>query len=242
MKKLIWTDKLTKKLWQYYSRNPKYYFSYKYRNEIIATFKRFMKDSKTILDYGAGKGALTEKLLSIGKNVACVEFDSKKIVELNRKFGKYRNFLGAYTIDKLIKQQMKFDAIFLIEVIEHLSNKYLNDTFRDIKKIINPNNKIIITTPNDEDLNEQMVYCPVTDFVFHKYQHVRSWNRDSLEKYLNRTGINIVYLSTKDFHLKRLRKILTKVKNFIKLYILFRKDLLYKYPQLICVGRYTNKK
>lgn len=94
---------------------------------------------------------------------------------------------------------LRFDGILSVEVIEHLSDERLESTLGLIKRLLQPGGVIVFTTPNDEDLAASRLYCPECDHVFHRWQHVRSWNRRSLSKLLAKRGFVDVRTWTTDF-------------------------------------------
>lgn len=72
---------------------------------------------ETIIEIGAGRGALTEKLLESGANIAAIELERNMIAVLRDKFGKYKNF-------KLIEQDaLTLDFSELSAIDSQLSTK-----------------------------------------------------------------------------------------------------------------------
>lgn len=57
--------------------------------------------------------------------------------------------------DKLIEEN--YDYVFMLDVIEHLTVKEVQDYFNYFKRALNKNGKIIISTPNTHNLY-QMIY------------------------------------------------------------------------------------
>ena len=50
------------------------------------------QENETIIEIGAGRGALTEKLLESGANIFAIELDKDLIPLLQEKFGHFKNF------------------------------------------------------------------------------------------------------------------------------------------------------
>lgn len=61
-----------------------------YINKIIAALAP--REGETIVEIGAGRGALTEKLIEIGANVAAIELERNMIAVLREKFAGCENF------------------------------------------------------------------------------------------------------------------------------------------------------
>jgi 2-polyprenyl-3-methyl-5-hydroxy-6-metoxy-1,4-benzoquinol methylase len=104
--------------------------------------QRFKKN-RSILELGAGSGALTARLIDLGFTVVPVDLDgtswkvnSVQVVEANLN--------DADWVDKLPVK--KFDQVVAVELIEHLENpkKFL----RDISGLLNEGGMAIITSPN----------------------------------------------------------------------------------------------
>jgi hypothetical protein len=56
-----------------------------------------------------------------------------------------------------------------------------------------------VTTPNNEDLELGMAYCPVSNTLFHRWQHVRSFTGESLSCLLSRHGISPIVVHRVEF-------------------------------------------
>lgn len=83
----------------------------------------------------------------------------------------------------------RFDAVLLIEVVEHLDDTALAHVLGKCRALLKPQGVLMITTPNDENLPNNTVNCPDCGCVFHRVQHVRSWTADSLSKALAAHGL-----------------------------------------------------
>jgi len=51
---------------------------------------------------------------------------------------------------------------------------------------------VVITTPNNEDLELSQCYCPISNTLFHRWQHVRSFTEETLAALLAKHGIEKV--------------------------------------------------
>jgi len=196
---LEWTEDKIKRFWDFESRNHEKYFAFQAGKILVRRLKKYLKKGHSVLDYGSGPGFLIKHLLNKNLKVSALEFSVESINKLNAKYSGILGFEGSYSIEELSATDKKFDVITLIEVIEHLDDKYLELTFKNIRKYLKPGGILIITTPNDEDLWKSFVYCPDSDRVFHKYQHVRSWNTISLRKYVEEAGLEILKIEETNF-------------------------------------------
>lgn len=183
-----WDSNSVSEFWDFVSGQEDKYFTNQVGDEIIKFSKNYFNERSIILDYGSGPGFLTRKLLDKNFKVAALDFSQCSVKVLKDKLNTYPNFIGAYDFNQINVFKQKFDIIFVIEVVEHLNDEFLNELLDNVYNLLSENGKVIITTPNKERLEDSYIYCPFSDVVFHRWQHVRSWNKDSLNKKLNEKG------------------------------------------------------
>ena len=230
-KNLEWTDELVSRFWAYHARTPEVYFTQKLGDRIVLRLRKYFRAKENILDYGCGVGSLLHHLLQFDCRVTGVDFSKESVAQTAKLLGGRQNFMGAFTIKEIVRRKSQFDAIFMIEVIEHLNDHYLSETIENIGKLLAPGGVLMITTPNDEDLESNTVYCPSCNSRFHNTQHMRTWNAESLSQFVQRSGLSVVTTFTTDFTLSFRRKPLWFVFNEL-LYGLRRR----KRPHLVCVA------
>jgi 2-polyprenyl-3-methyl-5-hydroxy-6-metoxy-1,4-benzoquinol methylase len=198
-KPIEWNDEKIKRIWDYTSQFPENYFSYQVGKALIDRLSIFFPNAKNVLDYGCGAGFLIPHLMDKNLEVSALEFSDESLALINSKFRDNRFFKGSYTIEQLKDSTETFNVIMLVEIIEHLNDKYLRQAVHDIKTLLSDNGIVIFTTPNDEDLSKSMVYCPECDHVFHRWQHVRTWNKSSLTLFLQSNGFDIAAIFETNF-------------------------------------------
>lgn len=232
-KQIEWTDDLVKKFWDYESQFPKKYFTHTFGNRIIEEVDEYLKDAKNVLDYGTGIGLLIPHLLKHDIEVTGTDFSHDSIDVVNKSYKEKSNFKGVFYIDDIININKKYDVIFCIEMIEHINDHYLDITFKNFKHLLADGGYIVITTPNDEVLADNMIFCPSCDSVFHRWQHVKSWSTSSLEKTILKYGFKKEKIYTTFFTpIVEEKKTLTGIiAGFIRKYILLRKETKKSTPQ-----------
>ncbi len=198
-----WTPKLISKFWDYESNFPERYFTNHNGDELLRQIAPYLENSRTILDYGCGTGNLLKKLLDHGYFAGGLDFSEHSTAIVTNQFRARKNFLGAFQPHQLTKQGKKFDAILVIEVVEHLYDAPLNESLNVIKQILQPDGVCIFTTPNEERLEDSQVFCPCCEKTFHRWQHVRNWSQQSLSQYLVQQGFSIVDSFTTSFHQRK---------------------------------------
>jgi len=196
---LEWTDEQVARFWDYESQYPERYFAHQYGDVIVTRLRRFLRGHEEVLDFGCGVGALVGHLLRRGHRAAGADFSPRSVEQVRSKFAGERLFLGAFDPRHLATEGRAFDAVLVVEVIEHLNDAILSQTLRTIRRITRPGGVVIFTTPNEEQLSQSEVFCPECAHVFHRFQHVRSWNARSLRHCLELESFSVTHAFTTDF-------------------------------------------
>jgi 2-polyprenyl-3-methyl-5-hydroxy-6-metoxy-1,4-benzoquinol methylase len=234
-----WNESNVKKFWDFYSNYPELYFTYQYGARIVDVVMPFIVPDSRILDFGCGTGFLINNLIEKPVKIYGVDLSPASVGTVNEKFKNKKNFQGAWLSDTMIanKEYIQFfDVVFLIEVVEHLNDEELKNVVNIVKKLLKPNGKLMITTPNKEDLAASLVYCPESDKVFHRWQHVRSWSMETLESYLTPFGFAAEKIFTIDFAASKPGKTFRyNIRRFIN-YILPPKGGTPQNPHLVYIG------
>jgi len=233
-KMMKWTDENIKKFWNYESNFPENYFTYYAGEEIIKKVFSYTANAKMVLDFGCGAGFLIPHLLKNNLLVYGLDFSEDSITKVNERFKNFKNFKGVFSYTHFLDSNDKFDLIFAIEVIEHLDDDKLSSTIKFMKNHLSSEGAIIFTTPNEEDLKKSYIYCPESDVVFHRWQHVRSWSEEKLSEYLKREFSEVITFTT-NFNEKP--NLLKLVKHIIK-YIL-KKQTNSKNPHLVAIVKHS---
>lgn len=229
---LQWTADLVQNFWNYQSQFPEKYFTNLYGDRIADAVRIFVPRRARILDYACGTGALTAHLLRAGFSVGACDLSPDSVEYVQKTHAGHPAFLGASTIDSLVAGTERFDAVVLVELFEHLDAPALTRVMADLHKVLVPDGRIIVTTPNDEDLDIETVYCPCCNYTFHRWQHMRSWNKKNLPTYLALHGFETTTMNEVDFS--------TSLKDgFIRYYLkhMFRTLYRRKLPHLMVVAK-----
>ncbi len=189
---LVWTPEMVKNFWDYESQFPEAYFSYHYAYPVAKMAAKYLPKGASLVDYGCGPGFLIEALLAGNYRAAGMDFSPDTVERAQAKFAGQPNFLSIFRFDDIEKHTGKFDGVFVLEVIEHLYDDALEDLLNAAKSLVKPGGLIIMTTPNEEKLEENYIICPVTNKLFHRWQHVRAWSQDTLCEHLTNKGFEIV--------------------------------------------------
>ena len=182
--KIDWSDAVIEEFWRYWSEQPDAYFTEVLGNTILEFFKNRIPNIGTSLDFGAGTGGLLAALSQTGIRSFGLEFGQDVIDKLTSRFSNDENVESIIGYNQIENYKEFFDTIFLIETIEHMPDRHLLSAIKAIFFMLKPGGYLFISTPNDEQLEAAEVYCPISKVVFHPMQHLRSWNKTTLSKFL----------------------------------------------------------
>jgi len=112
-----------------------------------------IKKGMYVLDVGTGRGEIAISAAKAGAYVEAIDYSqaaikiARKSLRLNRKITK-RVRITKMDAKKISFPDKSFDRVFMLDVVEHLSSKELEQVFLEIKRVTKPGGKIIIHTPN----------------------------------------------------------------------------------------------
>lgn len=188
--RLKWTPELVSKFWDGFSQTEltKFSFAKQAGPTLLTAIGHLLPRDGEIVDFGAGDGDLVRMLCERGFAAAAYEPSQGRTEALTRALADTAGFLGV--IDKHSSRQ--FDLVIMSEVIEHVLDEELDATLTRLADLTKPGGRLIVTTPNNEDLELGMCYCPVGNLLFHRWQHVRSFTDETLAALLARFGFKEV--------------------------------------------------
>jgi 2-polyprenyl-3-methyl-5-hydroxy-6-metoxy-1,4-benzoquinol methylase len=186
-KPLQWNRELVSDFWDTVSQSKlaQLSFSALAGNACFQVFEPFLDKSKPYLDFGGGDGDFARLLVSKGFRVASFDVSETRVAETNSRLASLgENFLGCVGAET----KMKFAGVFLIEVAEHILEADIVETYERIQSLLDNDGLLFVTTPNNEDLDLNAAYDPQSGVFFHRWQHVRSFDRSKLTAMLKRFG------------------------------------------------------
>jgi|SRR6202162_2919425 len=200
-----WTPENIRRLWDWYGTNSHVqpsYFSFLVGYGIVNFLEATGKMRGRVLDYGCGPGHLLSHFLK-RTILECYGVDSSKesVLKTKNRLGNHANFKEAVAINSWSAPYPDgfFDVITLVETVEHLSNDAAAAVLGEIKRLIKPGGIIMITTPFAENLEVDSIYCPFCNSEFHKWQHMRSFSKESLASLITGLGLTVEFCENMDF-------------------------------------------
>jgi 2-polyprenyl-3-methyl-5-hydroxy-6-metoxy-1,4-benzoquinol methylase len=196
----VWSEAAVRAFWERELDFPEHYFSAKYGPRIITELRRYISAGGKVLDYGCGRGALSERLcLDIGAEVWATDGLPGAVTVTNRLNATRPGFHGAFHLEEIRRFAGIFDAIVAIELLEHLADTALRDFFSTAGALVRPAGYLIVTTPNRERLETKDVLCPTCGTVFHRWQHIRSVDAEQLARWGAAVGFTLTEVLETDF-------------------------------------------
>jgi 2-polyprenyl-3-methyl-5-hydroxy-6-metoxy-1,4-benzoquinol methylase len=201
-----WSDKHVSRLWNYYSKipfDPDIYFSHRFGRKILIQSGLPLDEEINLLDFGCGPGYMLDHIRELHANwkYTGIDFSENSVNSIQERAAHNKFFRGAFEVKNLPTHMPDscFDVILLIEVIEHLTDRYLEETIKEAKRLLKTGGVVVISTPNMENLSLSKKFCPECGAIFHEWQHVRTWDIHSLTKYIGSYGLSLATYKITDF-------------------------------------------
>ena len=187
-----WTPEKVGRFWDHWSgRDPDTYFGQVVGDSLLSLVWRMVGQiPEPILDFGCGPGYLLSKLLRHRKRCAGVDFSAESIQSLREKHGHDECLLSVEKISTIPTQLAadSFATVLFIETIEHLLPHDVHATLKELFRVTAPGGYLVVTTPNDEDLERLKVTCPDCGCRFHRMQHTTQWTKETLNSFMVEVG------------------------------------------------------
>jgi len=195
---LTWSVEHVRRFWNWYGTNPSQahnYFSLQVGDAVLQEAARRGALRGTVVDLGCGPGHMVERLLARGLDTLAVDLSPESVEALNRRHAGQPHFLGGRvcTPERVSVEDGTADSVLVIETVEHLEDAPLRGILGEAGRIARRGGYVIVTTPNEENLDDLRTLCPECGCVFHVVQHVRSWSAAALAEAMGRAGFEPVF-------------------------------------------------
>ncbi len=193
-----WTSEKVGRFWSDFSRTrlTELSFARGASRPLYLAMQHHLQPGTRVIDFGAGSGHLVEFLLSMGLKVAAYEPAEGRRAQIEARFRDQPGFLGVVGRDS----GQSFDVAIAAEVVEHVLDSEFEETVGSLVASVRPEGLVIVTTPNQEDLELGQCICPNCRTQFHRWQHVRSFSADGMEALMRRFGITPVATHRLEFN------------------------------------------
>ena len=165
-----------------------------YRDRVIL---QYIKGRK-IIDLGCGEGITLEKMVKKFPQfqIMGVDNDPEKI-KICRQ---HRLPVTLGNITHLPIKSGTFDCALLIEVIEHLSSKQVNQAIKEVRRLLKPGGRLIILFPNDRNFKIGRLLTLKFKEAFYNYGHLRQWSPTEAQKTFHQAGFRIIAFRSLPFN------------------------------------------
>lgn len=170
------------------------YFSLTHARSIIDIARLFGMKGGRVLDYGCGPGYLSRQLAISRFNTTGIEHSAASAESANLRLEGLECWNGCYTTGTLPESLARdaFEWVFSVEAYEHLREEWIPEYFLGIRKYLKKNGYLLITTPNEENLDDNLVVCPCCESKFHRWGHLRSVSSSSLRQLAESFGFEVL--------------------------------------------------
>ena len=119
---------------------------------VLARYKfcaRMLEGKKTILEVGCGDGFGLPLIAQVAEHVYCVDWDDRHLNSIQRRLLKYLQNVTLIHLDlNVAAPDIKVDAVFSIDVIEHVAPETETAFVENMVSCLPPNGVLITGTPN----------------------------------------------------------------------------------------------
>lgn len=235
---VVWTREKSQRWWD--ASTSRQGFQHQYFSRLAGDLLlRVLRSARVslegrVLDFGCGPGYLLEKLAAKGVDCHGIDFSPESVDKARdrlREQGTAATVELARGIPTHLEER-SYDAVFFLETLEHLLEEERAPTVAELSRILRPGGTLIVTVPNQEDLDRAQVLCPDCGCQFHTMQHVSSWSSASVAALMDEHGFETV--KTRELFLHS-RHVLARVQTIAS--TLQRKAA----PNLVYIGRRTQR-
>ena len=167
-------------------------FWHLYKFERIQTHIEFGPGLR-ILDVGCAAGSFLGTLPGPFSEAVGIDISPTQIAYAERKYGSEKIRFKAINARSLELGVGTFDVIVVSEVIEHISYEESVELIARLKKLLRPQGRILLTTPNYRSL------WPVVEFIINRilpvnyeHQHINRLDRSRFRQLVERSGLQVV--------------------------------------------------
>lgn len=208
-----WDIEKVNRLWDYkgtLNTEEEYYFGYQVGGAVVKFCEYISPKSLkqcNVLDYGCGKGHIIGYFLRKGIQISGVDMSEEEVKIVDKKYKKNSNFKGVKLFDgeKLPFSDNEFDLITCTECIEHVLDMHMSTFLSELYRVQKKDGVILITTPNEENIQKSQICCPNCNTVYHPQGHVRSFSSYTLTDLMEKYRYKTVLCGGTDFnHIQRM--------------------------------------
>lgn len=200
----------------------------------IYMVKKLNRD-ECVLNIGVGSGMLESLGLKKGVEMYSLDPSPKAIERLSKDLHMHERAQAGYA-QSMPFSRNNFDAVVMSEVMEHLESEVLDQSLREVIRVLRPGGVFLASTPYKEVLSENRSICPGCGNQFHRWGHVQSFDRRRMRELLvlhNFENIKITVTTFVDWRRKGMQSFLKSIVRFT----LAKMGMSIADPHLVVVAR-----
>lgn len=152
-----------------------------------------------IVDVGCGSGVFSDAMARRGARVTSVDANAEAVAYATKTFARDGMEVRRGYLDELNLPDASFDAATALEIVEHVYLDQVKKLLADLRRVVRPGGRILITTPNYRGV------WPVIEWAVDRFtsaahmdadQHVLHFHRKLLRDTLTEAGFEMVALRT----------------------------------------------
>ena len=152
-----------------------------------------LEGARKVLDIGCGPGTFIGNYLD-GVDCLGIDFSAPQIDYANRRYGTAAH---RFSTQSLAGLDACFDAITMIELIEHLPPAEARRLLAEARWLLSPDGRLVVTTPNYRSLWPVIEWgVNLVSSVRYEQQHINKYGRGRLAAELAQAGYREVTLGT----------------------------------------------
>jgi SAM-dependent methyltransferase len=176
------------KCWDYYQNEgiesfDQSYARLHYLGKLLNTLIPTKRPRLRLLNVGVGNGIFEELCIKSGHEVWCLDPSERAVRHLEKKIPVHA-VVG--TVQDAVLPADFFSAITMSEVLEHLSDAELDGALRNVNRMLQAGGLLIGTVPYQENLRDNIIFCPHCGEAFHRWGHHQSFTPQRLSALLDR--------------------------------------------------------
>ena len=144
------------------------------------------------LDIGCGPGTLIGLLDGTGELIG-VDISKSQTDYAQARYDSSQRQFQCTRMERLPFNDNRFDSVSLVELIEHLPEGRIQNLLREVRRVLKPGGKVVLTTPNYGSL-WPLLECLLNRLgpVSYEHQHITRFHRRRLRDALELAGFNDV--------------------------------------------------
>jgi len=170
-------------------------------NEALSLFP-LEKGTSKILEIGSGLGYLTYSLIKANYNALGLDISQTAVAQATKTFGDY--YICADLFDYADLNSETYDIVILTEVIEHIDKPL--GFIEAIKKLLKPEGRAIITTPNKSLFPIDIIWATELPPV-----HCWWFSEESMKFIANKINVKISFIKFGNYYQNKSRVIDLKI-------------------------------